>query len=86
MHPYGEEGYLLNEGLALPVLAHAIRAAADVAGAPAVAALFRQSGLALADFLGEMDREEEGAAEGIVSRYKLDCLDPLGKAGLPNRL
>jgi hypothetical protein len=68
---YDEEGYMLREGFALPFLCKVLHAVAAVAGAPRAAAAFESSGISLADYLGEMDAEEEGAADGVVERYKL---------------
>jgi len=69
--PDGETGYILREGYALPFLAKVLLAVAAVAGAPRAAAVFERSGVSLAGFLGELDAEEEGAAEGIMDQYEL---------------
>ena len=76
--PEDEEGYVLREGFALPLLCKTLHAVAVVAGAPRAAVVFENSDVVLSDFLGELDAEEEGAAEGIVAKHKLaDILYPL---------
>jgi translation initiation factor 4G len=73
-----QAGHVVREGFALPFLCRVLHAVADVAGAPRAAAVFAASAVALADFLGEMEAEQDGAANGILDQHDLrHLLSPL---------
>ena len=76
--PDGEEGYCVAEGVALPLMCKILVAVADVAGPARAEAAFARSGVDLAEFIGELDREDGVDVAAAMEKHGLNAIPLTG--------
>jgi translation initiation factor 4G len=72
--PEGETGYLREEGGAAPVLCKILAAVADACGAPRAERVLADSGVDLAAFIGDMDKEDGVTLDAMLEKYGIGTL------------
>ena len=82
--PEGETGYLREEGGAAPVLCKILAAVGDACGAPRAERVLADSGVDLAAFIGDLDKEDGVTLDAMLEKHGLATL-PISGALAPTR-
>ena len=82
--PEGETGYLREEGGAMPVLCKILAAVGDSCGAPRAERVLADSGVDLAAFIGDLDKEDGVTLDAMLEKHGLAAL-PITGALAPTR-